>query len=134
MTNNMFGTVDFLKKALDGSMLRHNAISNNITNVNTPGYKKITIGFESLLKSELEKNKFRLSTTHSKHVLGRSNNNLYSTIKEHENFSTRRDKNNVNIDIEVVERAKNEIYYNAISRQVSRQFESINSVISEGGR
>ncbi|SDZ02643.1 flagellar basal-body rod protein FlgB [Proteiniborus ethanoligenes] len=134
MVNRIFSTTDFFKKALDGSALRHNAISNNIANVNTPGYKRVTVEFEDLLKNELEKNRIRLSTTHSKHIGGYTSASIGSVVKEHKNYSTRRDKNSVNIDIEVAERAKNEIYYNAISRQLSRQFEAISSVINEGGR
>lgn len=134
MVNRMFNTADFLKRALDGASLRHTAISNNIANVNTPGYKRVTVEFENLLKDELEKNKLRLFTTNSKHMRGSKDSKLDSVIEEHKNIAVRRDGNGVNIDIEVAERAKNEIYYNAISRQVSRKFEAISSVINEGGR
>ncbi|WIV10852.1 flagellar basal body rod protein FlgB [Proteiniborus sp. MB09-C3] len=134
MINGIFNSVDFLKIALDGSILRHTAISDNIANVNTPGYKRKTVDFENLLKDELEKNKLRLSTTNSRHIGGTSISNLDLAIKEQNNIAVRRDGNSVNIDIEVAERAKNEIYHNAISRQLSRQFETINSVINEGGR
>lgn len=134
MVNRMFNTTNFLKKALDGASLRHTAISNNIANVNTPGYKRMTVEFENLLKDELEKNKLRLYTTNVKHIGEHVGNKLSSTIKVHNNIAIRRDSNSVNIDVEIAERAKNEIYYNAISRQISRQFEAISSVISEGGR
>lgn len=134
MINGMFNTADFLKIALDGASLRHTAISDNIANVNTPGYKRKTVNFEGVLRDELEKNKLRLSTTNSKHIGGGLDTKLSSVIKENKNFSVRRDGNSVNIDVEIAERAKNEIYYSAITRQISRQFESINSVINEGGR
>lgn len=134
MINGIFNSIDFLKIALDGSVLRHTAISDNIANVNTPGYKRKTVDFENLLKGELEKNKLRLSTTNSRHIGGTSIGNLNLAIKEQNNIAVRRDGNSVNIDIEVAERTKNEIYYSSISRQLSRQFETINSVINEGGR
>lgn len=134
MVNRMFNTTDFLKKALDGASLRHAAISNNIANVNTPGYKRITVEFKSLLNDELEKNKNRLCTTNSKHLEGSISSKLSSSIRENKNIAVRRDGNSVNIDVEIAERAKNEIYYNAITRQISRQFEAISSVINEGGR
>lgn len=134
MVNRLFNTADFLKKALDGASLRHTAISNNIANVNTPGYKRVTVDFENLLKNELEKNELRLYTTNGKHLGNNRGGKLVPTIKEHKNIAIRRDGSSVNIDVEIAERAKNEIYYNAISRQMSRQFEAINSVISEGGR
>lgn len=130
----MFNTTDFLKIALDGASLRHTAISDNIANVNTPGYKRKTVDFESVLKNELENNKLRLHTTNKRHIGGSLDSKFSKVISENKNFSVRRDGNSVNIDIEIAEQAKNEIYFNAISRQISRQFESINSVINEGSR
>ncbi|SCG83458.1 Flagellar basal-body rod protein flgB [Proteiniborus sp. DW1] len=134
MINRLFNTADFLKIALDGASLRHIAISDNIANVNTPGYKRKTVDFEGLLKDELEKNRLKLYTTNNRHIKGSQSFSLDSIVKENRNYSVRRDENGVNIDVEIAERAKNEIYYSAISRQISRQFDSIYSVINEGGR
>lgn len=41
--NRLFGSqpIDSLEKALSGSSLRHKVISNNIANINTPGYKRM---------------------------------------------------------------------------------------------
>lgn len=134
MINRMFNTADFLKTALDGASMRHAAISENIANVNTPGYKKKTVDFEGVLENALEKNKLKLYTTNKRHIGAGLGSSLNPVISENKNFSVRRDGNSVNIDMEIAERAKNEIYYSAISRQVSRQFEALNSVINEGGR
>lgn len=134
MINKMFNTADFLKTALDGASMRHTAISDNIANVNTPGYKRKTVNFEGVLENELEKNKLRLYTTNKRHIGVSSRSYLNPVIEENKSFSVRRDGNSVNIDMEIAERAKNEIYYSAISKQISRQFESLNSVINEGGR
>ncbi|MFA5524463.1 MAG: flagellar basal body rod protein FlgB [Tissierellales bacterium] len=134
MINKMFNTANFLKTALDGASLRHTAISENIANVNTPDYKRKTVDFEGILKNELENGKLKLYTTNKRHIEVSVGNGLNSVIMENRNLAVRRDGNSVNIDIEIAERAKNEIYYNAISRQVSRQFENLNSVINEGGR
>jgi len=135
MLNRMFGTVDFLKLALDGSSLKHEVISNNIANVNTPGYKRKVVDFENVLKSKLIESGVKLYTTNNKHIGGDKENNPDFSIKENKNYLVRRDGNSVNIDVEVAERAKNEIYYNAVITQLSRQFEAINSVINnEGGR
>ena len=41
---NVFDYVRILDKAADASWIRHQAISNNITNVDTPGYKRQEIG------------------------------------------------------------------------------------------
>lgn len=135
MINRMFGTVDFLKLALDGASLKHEVISNNIANVNTPGYKRKVVDFESVLKDKLTENTFKLYTTNNKHIRGDRKDNCEFSIKENKSYLVRRDGNSVNIDVEIAERTKNEIYYNAVITQLSRQFEAINLVIdNEGGR
>ncbi len=40
MLNQSFQNINIAKKAMDGSWLRHEALSNNLANVNTPGYKR----------------------------------------------------------------------------------------------
>lgn len=134
MLNRIFSNADFLKKALDGSALKQTAISNNIANVNTPGYKRITVEFEELLEKELMENRLKLKVTNNKHIGLNSKNSNFANINENENISFRRDGNSINIDMEIAEKAKNEIYYNAIANQISRQFETIRTVIEEGGR
>jgi flagellar basal-body rod protein FlgB len=43
-----------IQRALDASMLRHKVISDNIANVDTPGFKRSSVTFESQLKRALE--------------------------------------------------------------------------------
>jgi len=135
MLNRVFSNTDFLKKALDGSWNRMEAISSNITNVNTPGYKRLIVDFEEALLNELENKRVSLSTTHGKHISKSSfliGNE--SIIRRDVNSRTRRDGNNVNIDVETADLAKNTIMYNALIRQISRQFNIIETVINEGGK
>ena len=48
MFDRLFGSqpINLLEKALAGSSLRHKVISNNIANINTPGYKRMEVSFE----------------------------------------------------------------------------------------
>ena len=48
-----------LEKALDAAWMRNEAISNNIANVNTPGFKKSYVRFEELLSDAA--GKFQIS-------------------------------------------------------------------------
>ncbi len=43
MWNRMNDNIEILNKALDGYWLRDKAINQNISNVNTPNYKKLTV-------------------------------------------------------------------------------------------
>ena len=45
---------DYLQRGLQAATLRHEVISNNIANVNTPRFKKSNVIFEELLARELE--------------------------------------------------------------------------------
>lgn len=138
MLNRLYGNMDVLTAALDGSSLKNKTISNNLANVNTPGYKKSTVNFESELRSIIEgKNtKLSLNKTNNRH-LGKGSGSLQNfqpNVDVHENTSTRRDKNNVNPDIEMIELAKNTIVYNALADRISGKFSKIQSVIAEGGK
>ena len=132
---NSYATVDFLKKALNGSMERHEAISNNIANVNTPGYKKITVEFENMLNAELDEKYVQLNRTEKNHIDNQNElGDNYISITRDEGYSTRRDENNVNIDLENAKLAKNTIIYNALIKQLSNEFNRMKIVISEGGK
>ena len=138
MISGLYGQTDILKLALDGTETRYKAITNNIANVNTPEYKRITVDFESELKKVTSNNnqELYLSKTHENHM-GKSKSsieNFKPTIKVQENTSVRKDKNNVNPDTEAIDMAKTTIMYNALINQISRKFEGIQNVIREGGK
>ena len=50
---NIFSYINVMDKAADASWLRDQAIANNIANVNTPGYKRQDVTFESELRHAL---------------------------------------------------------------------------------
>ncbi|SHH27594.1 flagellar basal-body rod protein FlgB [Caloranaerobacter azorensis DSM 13643] len=133
MFDKMFSTVNFLNFALNGTWLRHEAISNNIANANTPGYKRVRVEFENILKENLEDKSVKLEVTNKLHIRSRHDNFEPIVVKEI-NTSTRLDENNVDIDIEMAELAKNTIMYNALIRQTISEFGRIKSVINEGRR
>ena len=58
INTDIYNYVNILDKAADAANLRNELISNNIANVDTPGYKRKDINFESILQAELggEKN------------------------------------------------------------------------------
>ena len=48
-----FDYINLLTKAADASWKRETVISNNIANVNTPGYKRKDLNFQGVLTEEL---------------------------------------------------------------------------------
>ena len=50
---NAFDYINVLDRAADAAWQRNEAISNNIANVDTPGYKRQDVAFESVLQQAL---------------------------------------------------------------------------------
>ena len=123
-----------MEAALGASALRHKVISDNIANVNTPGFKKSEVSFEDQLDEVLngDGKKVAIVRTHEKH-LPPPERQMGPVIKQITNTSLRVDGNNVDIDGEMAGMAKNTLYYNAMAQQISKYFTSLRSVIM-GGR
>lgn len=124
--------LNVLGQGLQAANLRHQVISNNIANVNTPDFKKSTVEFESLLAKELSPDTKKLSMvrTQEKHIPVTAGSGYPSAqIQEVDTTSMRTDNNNVDIDIEMAELAKNNVYYNAVTRQVGDYLSQLKSVI-----
>ena len=135
MIDRISNKTTVLEKALDAAWMRNETISNNIANVNTPGYKKSYVKFEELLSDAVDK--FQISGIKKDgRFLPIGKDTKFTTSPEivQEDFtSMRRDGNNVDIDVEMAELAKNSIKYNALIAQMSKEFSKIKLAIS-GGR
>lgn len=130
----MYSNINLLSKALDASWKRNEIITNNIANAETPNFKKSTVQFEELLKEELKGRKLKGVLTNPKHIHinGANIKDIKHKIKTENTISTRMDKNNVDIDVEMAERAKNEMIYNTLSSKLQSNFQRIKLVINEG--
>ncbi|MFP4661051.1 MAG: flagellar basal body rod protein FlgB [Halanaerobiales bacterium] len=133
--------IDFLSKGLDGANYRQKLLANNIANVNTPEYKRQDLDFVSALERESGKsgnrNGVSLKTTDNGHIgVSGASNGVSRPFKmlHLNNTSSRNDGNNVDMDVEMAEVAKNNIYYNTLIQQVSDRFKFLNNVIDKGGR
>ncbi len=132
MLNDFINRINFQEKALDASSLKQQIIANNIANVETPNYKRKKLVFENLLLNSMEGMGLSMSKTHEKHLsTGIDSQPYYVQIDN--SFSERLDGNNVNIDVEMAEQAKNSIKYNALISQTSGQLRRLKSAI-KGGR
>ena len=50
VSSGAFNYINVLEKACDASWMRNSAIANNLANVNTPGYKRKDVDFETYLQ------------------------------------------------------------------------------------
>lgn len=130
----VYRAVDIQKIALDGAWQRNEAIANNMANVNTPGYKRQDVEFESILQSFLDKGHTALATTNDRHfnVNGQLATDQTGRFSQATATSFRQDNNNVDLDTEMAEMTKNSLYYNAVTNQVSGHFRRLKMAVKEG--
>ena len=116
-----------MDKAADASWLRTQTLANNLSNVDTPYYKRKDVDFQSVLRQELGNMKY--DTLDSKIDHADLSHLEVSTYIDHANYSYREDHNNVDVDTENVELASEAIRYSALTDSMTREFSSIRSVI-----
>lgn len=130
MLDKSFQRIDVFKKTMDASWLKNEAISNNLANVNTPGYKRQTVNFESILRDHLQLGpQTQMRLTDEKHMTASGPRGLTARIEEVRDTSFRTDENNVNVDIEMSELAKNQIKYAALTEQLNGQLTRLKTAI-----
>ncbi|UFU01019.1 flagellar basal body rod protein FlgB [Radiobacillus kanasensis] len=131
---SLFGnTINSLERSLDYASLKNQTISNNIANVDTPNYKSKSVVFQQVLDEKIN-NQFSAKRTHPKHIPF-SSSAEQNTFQIVSNNSTtyNNNGNNVDIDKEMTELAKNQIYYQSLVDRLNGKFTSLQSVI-KGGR
>ena len=130
-------TFNLLQMGLDASSLRHKAISNNIANVNTPRFKRQIVTFEEELARVFD-GKVDLvgKRIDDRHIPIDEIN--YTDVKPgiitDRAHVMRNDKNNVDIDVEMTDLAKNTMNYQIMSTRLAAMYGDINDVITRGGR
>lgn len=143
MIFNLFDnpTMQGMEKALDGAALRQKIIANNIANVDTPDYKAMEVTFEDQLKKAFAGppgSDIKLKITHPRHIQISSGtppmNMIEPEVHKLKDLTLRNDNNNVDIEREMANNARNELYYNTISRNLNDEFRLLRMVISEGRR
>jgi flagellar basal-body rod protein FlgB len=127
--------INLLNKGLDGAFARQKALANNVANASTPNYKRQDVDFISILKRQQgEKSSLPMKTTQHTHLSGSNfKEGLFSSFVLQNNTSYRNDKNNVDIEVEMAEVAKNALYYNTLTRQMDEEFSILRNVINKGG-
>lgn len=124
---NVFDYIRVLDKAADASWLRNEAISNNIANVDTPGYKRQDVEFESVLKEALGLSRYKsMDAKVADLKVERLNGRPYT---DYAGFAYRIDGNNVDIDNENVYLAENQLRYQGLLTAIGQEFKNLQTVM-----
>jgi flagellar basal-body rod protein FlgB len=123
-------TINSLETALSQSTAKQKVISNNIANVDTPNYKAQEVRFNTALSNEMQK--LQATKTNTKHIEFGGSDTSSFRIASRNNTDYQHNGNNVDIDQEMTEMAKNQIQYNALIERLSGKFNSLKTVIKGG--
>ena len=124
---NAFDYINVLDRAADAAWQRNEAISNNIANVDTPGYKRQDVAFESVLQQALGNYRYESMDDKVANVnLSRLRGRAYV---DYANYSYRLDGNNVDIENENVMLAENQLKYQGLISSINQEFTNLKTVM-----
>lgn len=124
---NAFDYINVLDRAADASWLRNEAISNNISNATTPGYKRQDVAFDTQLKKALgrtraDKMDFRVAALDTERLNGKPYVDMAG-------YSYRLDGNNVDIETENVMLVENQFRYQGLMDSMTAEFRNLQAVM-----
>jgi flagellar basal-body rod protein FlgB len=127
ISSGAYNYINVLQQATDASWLRNTIISNNIANVDTPNYKRQDVQFETYLIEQLAG-----GDSMDSYVNNMDLSTLEPTIyTDNSNLSYRLDGNNVDIDTENAELAKNQIKYSVMTDSISQEFARLRTAMGK---
>ena len=124
-------SVRLLEKAIDAGSLRQRVIANNIANMNTPGFKKSSVAFESILKKNLNTNRIPLYSTDDRHISSLNMlDDIAPVVVREKTTSMKADGNNVDVEQEMVRLATNTLTYNMNIQELNNRLKLLGFVIN----
>jgi len=129
--------IPLLSKALDAYTLRHRAISSNIANISSAGYRAQEVSFEDQLAASRAQGGVTVAVTDPRHIATSADNPADVTPSVHDvplppggaAAANASGVNNVDIDTEMAELARNQIRFRFAARLLAGTFKDIQESI-----
>lgn len=126
-------TQQLIEQSINASSLRQKTISQNIANVDTPNYKAKKTVFKHQLQNAINNQKLTAYRTDERHLqFGGNRSTSPAVVVSRRDTIFNHNGNNVDIEHEMSEMAKNQIYYNAMIERLNGRFNSIKTVLGGG--
>ena len=118
---------------------RQKVISSNIANINTPNYKAKDLVFEQELQKAQTKNKdeLKLTVTNPMHISSFDDTDIKSAhprLVQKSGLKVQNDGNNVNLDREISDMAKNSVMFNALQSSIKKDASWFKAVIESSSK
>jgi len=114
-----------LKMALDAASLNHQAIANNIANINTQGYAPVRVSFEEQMDS------IRETLEEGGKVKSDMLSGIQPVLVRGQPLVGDGDRT-TELDMETAKLAENTVHYEALLKVVGMRMSMVNSAIREG--
>ena len=125
--------ISTLSNGLDFGSARLQALANNLSNVNTPGYKRKDVSFASLLDSVSgDGDGETVMASNDPRDLSPDTNSPTPDIVTDGSGAMRTDGNNVDVDVEAGRLAAAQIHYQGTAQLLQGQFSALKYVIGGG--
>jgi flagellar basal-body rod protein FlgB len=118
-----------LQKQMDLTLRRHEAITSNVANAETPQYRAVDINFSDELNKAFDSNKSEILTTHPKHLqlIEDSGAHLINDLSG----ATKSDGNNVDVDIQMGKLVFNSSKYTGAASLIKNKLQHIRQIVRE---
>jgi flagellar basal-body rod protein FlgB len=113
------GIIDLLESGIKAETLRQKAISNNVANLQTPGYRRLGVKFEQMLSKAIE-------SGDTKNV---NLDELKAELYQPKNTVVSPNGNDVSLEAEVGDMVKNSIRYRAFIKLLTKKYAQIDEAI-----
>lgn len=137
MTQPLSAT-ELLRSTLNALAMRQRTIANNISNVDTPGFKASHVRFEEHLAGAVARGRQSAAVeplgTHPGHMGSGQAQGLTPELQTDHATSQRNDGNNVDIDQQMILLAETALNYGALARLASQRLSLLRTAITEGRR
>ena len=114
------GIVDLLESGHKSRDAEQQAISNNVANLQTPGYRRLGVKFEQLLAKAIESGDARKIDL----------DEIKAELYQPKNTAVNSNGNDVNLEAEVGDMVKNSIRYKAFIKLLSKKYAQIDEAIN----
>lgn len=115
-----------IEDRMDWTARRQQVLSNNIANIDTPGYHAKDVSFSDQLQM------LQVSTPNPKHIAPIGMDSRMQQYEVDGNVDLK--NNSVDLDHEMSELTKNGLQYVAMIQFVSQKLKTLRSAINEGGK
>jgi len=129
--NGIFDSnIQLLDQALSLRIRKHEAISANIANAETPGYARLRMDFEDAMAAAAGRSDDTQAVTHPGHMQAGAGQ-AEGLVYRQQDPNVIGDGNNVVMEQEMMDLAENQIRYEAAIQMLNKKFSMLKFVIQE---